>query len=159
MHLLPQPGCIFNGSFSPPLLVPSGNPPRITGGSFRLPTWLRSGASSLSRTAIARAFIAKVVRNLTTTRDLPERPDSDTALRQLCCRSGFTEIPSGATFSRAFATFAESEFPNRIHEAVVRGLMGDELTEHVSRDPAAIGSRGKPAPKPKAPEEPKGRRG
>ena len=68
----------------------------------------------------------------------------------MCGPSELTEIPNEAIFSRFFAEFAESAFPARIHEAVVRRLVGTELTKHVFRDPTATKAREKPASKEKA---------
>ncbi len=54
------------------------------------------------RAALARAFIAKAVFDLTTTRALIERLAFDRTLRRLCGWNEVREIPSEATFSRAF---------------------------------------------------------
>jgi len=55
-----------------------------------------------SREQIARAFIAKSVYNFQTTRDLLNRLHVDRTLRILCGWRYVKEIPSEATFSRAF---------------------------------------------------------
>ena len=68
------------------------------------------------RRAIARAFIAKAVLGLPTTRALVERLHVDGALRRICGWERRAEIPSEATFSRAFSEFADSE---RSHERSV----------------------------------------
>ena len=59
------------------------------------------------RAALARAFIAKAVFQIDTTRALRERLTNDPALRRLRV-SGRSE----ATFSRAFAGFAEGALPS-----------------------------------------------
>jgi len=69
--------------------------------------------------ALARAFIAKAIWNLATTRDLIDRIDADPVLRRLCGWPRRSAIPSEATFSRAFAEFASSDLPARMHEALV----------------------------------------
>ena len=56
-----------------------------------------------SREQIARAFIAKSVYNFQTTRDLIDRLHIDRTLRILCGWRYKNDIPSEATFSRAFA--------------------------------------------------------
>ena len=54
-----------------------------------------------------RAFIAKAVFDVPTTRALIERLEADKTLRHLCGWTWRGEIPSEATFSRAFAEFSE----------------------------------------------------
>jgi hypothetical protein len=54
------------------------------------------------REQIARAFIAKSVYNIQTTRDLIDRLHVDRTLRIICGWRYKSDIPSEATFSRAF---------------------------------------------------------
>ena len=110
------------------------------------------------RAALARAFIAKAVFDVPTTRALIERLEADKTLRRLCGWSFRGEIPSEATFSRAFAEFSEGALSARLHEALVKQTLGDHLVGHVSRDSTAIEAREKPRPKAKA-EKPKRKRG
>ena len=58
------------------------------------------------RCAIARAFVAKAVYNLPTTEMLLDQLKSDITLRRICGWEKKQDIPSRATFSRAFAEFA-----------------------------------------------------
>ena len=73
--------------------------------------------------------------------------------------------PGEATFSRAFAEFADSEFPARVHAAMIRSLMRDRIVERISRDSTAIEARERPERKPEKksetsdPEKPKRGRG
>ena len=90
-----------------------------------------------------------------TTRALLERLANDRALRRLC---GWA-IPSEATFSRAFAGFAEGALPSRLHEALIEHTMQEQLVGHVSRDATAIEGREKATPKPTQPAKPKRKRG
>ena len=69
------------------------------------------------------------------------------------------DIPSEATFSRAFAEFAGSSLPERLHEALVRRTLGDHLVGHISRDSTGTEAREKPARKPAKAPKPKARRG
>ncbi len=117
------------------------------------------GRPAEDRAALARAFAAKAVFNLPTTRALIDRLQVDRTLRRLCGWSGIGEIPSEATFSRAFAEFAERALPARLHEAVVRQALGDRVIGHVSRDATAIEAREKPQPRAPKPPKPKRRRG
>jgi len=109
------------------------------------------------RAALARAFLAKAVFGLTTTRALIERLEIDRTLRRLCGWSGRGELPSEATFSRAFAEFSESALPARLHEAPVKRSLGDRPVRHVSRDSTAIEAREKPQPKATKPKRRRGR--
>ena len=121
--------------------------------------WNGPGRPQEDRRALARAFIAKAVWDLPTTRHLIDRLKVDPTLRRLCGWSRVVEIPSEATFSRAFAEFSQFRIPERMHEALVEEAMGDALIGHVSRDSTAIEAREKPAPKPEADKTPKRKRG
>ena len=70
-------------------------------------------------------------------------------------------IPSESTISRAFAEFAASELPARMHEVLVTTAFETSVVGHVSRDSTAIEAREKPAPKPEKDKKanPKRRRG
>ena len=117
------------------------------------------GRPRQDRVALARAFIAKAIWNLRTTRDLIDRVRFDPTLRRLCGWSRVGAIPSEATFSRAFAEFARTGLPARLHEELVRSSLETSIVGHVSRDSTAIAGREKPAAKPKPPSEkrPRGR--
>lgn len=99
------------------------------------------------RRAIARAFVAKMVYNISTTTFLIERLYSDRNLRRICGWETRRQIPSEATFSRAFADFANTELPQRVHERLIKETLGDEILSHNSRDSTAIEAREKPQPK------------
>ena len=108
------------------------------------------GRPEEDRAALARAFIAKAVFDVPTTRGLIERLEVDGRLCRLCGWSGAGRLPSEATFSRAFSEFAESGLASRLHETLIARTMDGHLVEHISRDATAIEAREKPAPKPKA---------
>jgi hypothetical protein len=76
---------------------------------------------------------------------LIERLAADAALRRLCGWEGRCGLPSESTFSRAFAEFAESGLPARVHEALIQKTHKDRLVGHISRDATAIEAREKPA--------------
>jgi hypothetical protein len=99
------------------------------------------------RQAIARAFLAKAVYNLETTRQLLDRLASDETLRRLCGWERQRQLPSEATFSRAFAEFAESQLPARVHEALIEKYEKPRLVGHISRDATAISARERAAKK------------
>jgi len=116
------------------------------------------GRPPCDRAALARAFVAKAVIGLPTTSMLIERLKVDKQLRRLCGWERRGELCSEATFSRAFAEFARSELPSRLHEALIKRTHEDRLVGHISRDATAIEAREKPV-KAVVPEPPKRRRG
>ena len=107
------------------------------------------GRPLADRKAIARAFVAKSVYNSPTTSEILERLKSDKALRRICGWEMRTQIPSEATFSRAFAEFAESRLLEGAHTALIEKHMSDHLVGHISRDSTKIVAREKPAAKKK----------
>ena len=127
-----------------------------------LPSWQGLPGRPLSeRTALARAFIAKSVFNLPTTRLLIDMLSADKTLRYLCGWQRAGEVPSEATFSRAFAEFAASALPSRLHETLIQETHKDRLVGHISRDSTAIEAREKPVKQdqPVSAEQPKRQRG
>jgi hypothetical protein len=127
-----------------------------------LPGWQGlPGRPPAERAALARAFVAKAVFNLPTTRLLIEMLSADKTLRQLCGWQRLGQVPSEATFSRAFAEFAGSALPSRLHAVLIQETHADRLVGHISRDSTAIEAREKPV-KPDQPvpaTEPKRKRG
>ena len=118
------------------------------------------GRPQSDRRSIARAFIAKAVLNLTDTRSLIDYLHASPTVRRLCGWSRRGEIPSEATFSRAFAEFAGTQLPQRLHAALIDKWESPRLVGHLSRDATAIEAREKPLtrrPKPKR-KQGKGRR-
>jgi hypothetical protein len=87
---------------------------------------------------------------------LIDRLKNDEVLRRLCGWVLLSQIPAECAFSRAFAEFAQSEFPQRVHAALIEKTLKDQLVGHISRDSTAIETREKPqpAPKPKAEAKP-----
>lgn len=127
---------------------------------FLCTTYGLPGRPPADRTAIARAFVAKQVYNMATTRVLLDRLKSDRQLRRICGWERESEIPGEWTFSRAFAEFAESRLAERVHEALIKKSYAHEIVGHVSRDATAIEAREKPvkkAPKPSEEQQPKKR--
>jgi len=102
------------------------------------------GRPPAERAALARAFVAKAVFNVPATNMLIERLHTDKSLRRLCGWERAGVLPSEATFSRAFAEFAASALPSRVHEALIAQTHKDRLVGHISRDSTAIEAREKP---------------
>jgi hypothetical protein len=115
------------------------------------------------RPAIARSFVAKAVLTIPTTSALIERLQIDRALRRICGWERRSEVPSEATFSRAFAEFAAQGLPERVHEQLVRRHLHDHIVGHISRDATEIEAREKPhrrsSDDPPPPAPPKRKRG
>ncbi len=117
------------------------------------------GNPAADRRALARAFVAKAVWDMPTTVVLIDRLRHHPTLRRPVGWSRVSEVPSEPAFSRAFAWFAETRLPERMHEALVRAAYAGSVVGHISRDSTAIVGRERPAPKPKPEERPKRRRG
>ena len=82
---------------------------------FLCTTYGLPGRPPADRSAIARAFVAKMVYNMSTTRALIDRLESDQQLRRLCGWERKNEIPGEWSFSRAFAEFSENRLAERVH--------------------------------------------
>lgn len=115
------------------------------------------GRPQADRAALARAFVGKAVFNMSTTRALIERLESDAAFRRICGWEQYREIPDESTFSRAFAEFAMSELPKNVHDALVKRAFTNHSVGHVSRDSTSINGREKPLRKEKKKKESKKR--
>jgi len=114
--------------------------------------WCGTGRPPHSRVALARAFIAKAVWNIPTTRGLIDYVSSSPSLRRLCGWDSISGIPHESVFSRAFELFALRELPANIHKTLVEEHLGERLCGHLSRDSTAIEGREKPAKKKKIPK-------
>ncbi len=109
------------------------------------------GCPPKDRPAIARAFVAKAILNLPTTTILLDRLQVDARLRRICGWERRAQVPSEATFSRAFAEFAASGLLDAVHAALIDNGYGDGLVGHIARDSTEIDGREKPPPPPKKP--------
>lgn len=72
------------------------------------------------REEIAKAFIAKSVYNIQTTRDLIDRLKNDRTLRILCGWRYKNDIPSESKFSRVFKELSELKIAQKTHEQFVK---------------------------------------
>jgi len=112
------------------------------------------GRPCAERVALARAFTAKAVYNLPTTRLLIDLLKGDVRLRRLCGWERREDVPKEWTFSRAFAEFSDGQLPAQVHEALIGATLGTAIVGHISRDGTAIEAREKPVRTPKK-EKPK----
>jgi len=101
------------------------------------------GRPPKDRSAIARAFVAKMIYNMPTTRLLLDRLATDSALRRICGWERLNDIPDESIFSRAFAEFSASQLPERVHAAFIKESYANEIVGHNSRDSTAIEAREK----------------
>ena len=117
------------------------------------------GQSPKYRKQIARAFVAKAVYNMDTTRELIDRLKISPALRRICGWQKACDIPHESSFPRAFKEFSESGLTQIIHRHIIKQHMGDKIVGHISRDSTSIDAREKPARKKSKPIKQKKKRG
>jgi len=109
--------------------------------------WHGRGRRRKDRENIARAFISKAVYNFETTDILIEYLRGCKNLRRLCGWEYSWNVPSRATFSRAFGEFTNGGLMQVVHGAMIQEHYGDKLAGHISRDATAIEAREKPVKK------------
>jgi hypothetical protein len=99
---------------------------------------------------MACSFVAKAVYNLSHTRELLDRLKSDASLRRICGWESQRELLHESQFSRAFAEFAASKLPQRLHAALIEATQKERVVGHISRDSTEIEAREKPVRTPVA---------
>src|SRR3984957_4986031 len=82
----------------------------------------------------------------------PGRPPEDRralakSLRRILGWERRSQVPSEATFSRAFAEFARSDLPDKMHAALIARTLGGRIVGVIARDATEIEAREKPAKK------------
>ena len=105
------------------------------------------GRPPADRRALARAFVAKAVLGVPTTNALIERLDVDKSLRRILGWERRAQVPSEATFSRAFAEFAQGDLPDKMHAALIERSLGGRIVGVIARDATEIEARERPAKK------------
>ena len=107
------------------------------------------------RIEIARAFIAKSVYNIQTTRDLIDRLHNDRTLRILCGWRYKQDIPSESKFSRVFKELSDMKIAEKTHKQFIKEYLSEEIFFYNATDSTKIELREKPIkvqkekPKPK----------
>jgi len=96
------------------------------------------------RKQIARAFIAKSAYNFQTTRDLLNRLHVDRTLRILCDWRYKNDIPSEATFSRAFDEISTMQIAHKSHKKFVQEYLSEKTFSYNATDATKIPLREKP---------------
>jgi len=95
------------------------------------------------REEIARAFIAKSVYNLQTTRDLIDRLHIDRTLRILCGWRYKIDIPSESKFSRVFKEFSEINIAEKTHNQFIKKYLSEKTFFYNATDATKIPLREK----------------
>lgn len=103
--------------------------------------WCGLGRPMKDREKMLLAFFLKAVYDLPTTKVLIENLKTNPSLRRICGWEYRGEVPSEATFSRAFKVFAEERVPDAIHAMIVKENYTDKLVGHASIDSTAIVGR------------------
>jgi hypothetical protein len=112
--------------------------------------WAGLGRRRKSRLSLLKGFVAKSVFGYQNTKIMIENGKGNPTIRRLCGWERECDVPSESTFSRAFAEFAKSELPQRIHEGMVKKHLGEKLVGHISLDSTAIEAREKSVKKDKS---------
>ena len=99
------------------------------------------------REEMARAFIAKSVYNMQTTRDLIDRLKIDRTLRVLCGWRDARSIPSESKFSRVFEEISDLNIAQKSHEQFIQKYLSDTVFMYGAGDATAIELREKPVKK------------
>jgi hypothetical protein len=102
-----------------------------------------------SREQIARAFIAKGVYNFQTTRDLINRLHIDRTLRILCGWRYRNDLPSEATFSRAFDEISQMKIAQKTHEQFIKEYLNEKTFFYNATDATKVPLREKAVKKEK----------
>ena len=125
---------------------------------IRIPKYWH-GQFPRNRQQIARAFVAKAVYNMDTTRALIDRLKISPALRRICGWEQISDIPHESSFSRAFKEFSESGLTQIVHDRLIKQHMADKIVGHISRDSTSIDAREKPIRKSNKPPKQNKKRG
>ncbi len=105
--------------------------------------WCGLGRPMKDREKMLLAFFLKAVYDLPTTKVLIENLKTSPSLRRLCGWEYRGQVPSEATFSRAFGVFAEEKLADVMHAVIVKENYTDKLVGHSSIDSTAIFGREK----------------
>jgi len=108
------------------------------------------------REEMGRAFIAKSVYNIQTTRDLIDRLHIDRTLRILCGWRYKSDIPSESKFSRVFKELSKMKIAQKTHEKFVKEYLSKKTFFYNAIDATKIPLREKPVKAKK--EEPKSKK-
>lgn len=111
------------------------------------------------REEMARAFIAKSVYNIQTTRDLIDRLHSDRILRVLCGWRYKADVPSESKFSRVFKELSDLKIAQKTHEKFIEEYLSEKIFHYNATDATMIPLREKVVKKEKPKPKKKYKRG
>ncbi|MCP3943748.1 MAG: transposase [Desulfobacteraceae bacterium] len=97
----------------------------------RVPKYWK-GQSPKYKKQIARAFIAKAIYNIDTTRALIDRLKISPSLRRIYGWQKACDVPHESSFSRTFKEFSKSGLTQIVQASVIKKHMGDKITGHIS---------------------------
>jgi len=106
-------------------------------------SWCGLGRRLKSREKMLRAYFLKSVYDLPTSKVLIENLKGNSSWRQLCGWEYPSQVPSEATFSRAFGEFAKLNLLDKMHGAVIEENYDEKIVGHASMDSTAINGREK----------------
>jgi hypothetical protein len=97
------------------------------------------GRPSANRHAFVIAFIARIVWNISLTKDLIAYLQVDRALRLICGFDGRkNKVPSESSFSREFNQISKLNIFGKLHEQLIAQHCSSELYEHLAIDASSI---------------------
>lgn len=97
------------------------------------------GRPPAHRHAFVWAFVARIIWNIKTSKDLIAYLKVDRVLRAICgFDSRSSEIPSESAFSREFAQLSELNIGDKIHAYMVKAHCSEQLYEYGAIDSSAI---------------------
>ena len=105
--------------------------------------WCGLGRRLKSRENMIRAYFLKSVYDFPTTKVLIENLKENTNWRWLCGWEFASQVPSEATFSRAFAYFAKLNLLDHMHGIIITKNYTDKLVGHAHTDLTVIIGREK----------------
>lgn len=102
-----------------------------------------NGRPPKDRSAIARAYIAKIVFKIPYTKQLVKYLKVDKQLKIICGWDIFEKIPCESKFSRVFNEFACSLLPDRVHQALIKEVYQGQIIGTVVKDSTPLEVREK----------------
>jgi len=109
--------------------------------------WKGVGRKPSDRLCLLKAFIAKPIHRFTQTSMLIDAVNNSPVFRRLCGWESRNEIPSEATFSRAFSLFLKLNYRSEYMRQWYQKNIGRKLFGHKSTDSTSVKGRRKPAVK------------
>jgi hypothetical protein len=113
------------------------------------------GRPSRDRSAIARAYVAKIFLKYTNTKRFLKRLQIDNQLKMICGWDSHVKIPSESKFCRVFKEFAVFSLPEKVHQFLIKKMYENQIIHHLVFDSTPISAREKTIEKPSVEERKK----